>query len=81
MVERKMLCIIIIRLTGKQTDLLAEAAINHKAYRKDKINTSTFDSGLECAQHEVVSKGLDAYIYLARSRHHGSVELMKVPTV
>lgn len=65
MVERKTLYTVIVRLTGKRADLLAEAAITHMIHLKDKVKTITFDNGLEFAQHEVISEGLDTNIYFA----------------
>lgn len=65
MVERKTLYTVIVRLTGKRADLLADAAVENMAWLKDKIKTITFDNGLEFAQHEVIGEGLDADIYFA----------------
>jgi len=47
MVERKTLYTVIVRLTGKRADLLAEAAIESMEHLKDKVKTITFDNGLE----------------------------------
>ncbi|BBL99938.1 hypothetical protein GL2_00130 [Microbulbifer sp. GL-2] len=44
MVERKTLYTVIVRLTGKRSDLLAEAAVSHMVSIKDKIKTITFDN-------------------------------------
>ena len=65
MVERKTLYTVIVRLTGKRADLLAEAAIEHMAHLKDQVKTITFDNGLEFAEHEAISKGLGASVYFA----------------
>jgi IS30 family transposase len=65
MVERKTLYTIIVRLTGKHADLLADAAVSHMESLKAKVKTITFDNGLEFAEHEVISKGLEADIYFA----------------
>lgn len=65
MVERKTLFTVIVRLTGKRADLLAEAAVAHMAHLKDKVKTITFDNGLEFSRHELMAKGLDADIYFA----------------
>lgn len=66
MVERKTLYTIIVRLTGKRADLLADAAIAHMTSIKDKVKTITFDNGLEFAAHEVIASGLEADVYFAR---------------
>jgi len=65
MVERKTLYTVIIRLTGKRADLLAEAAIQGLEPVKDKVNTITLDNGLEFADHEAIVQGLEANIYFA----------------
>ena len=65
MVERKTLYTVIVRLTGKHADLLAEAAVSHMEEIKAKVKTITFDNGLEFAAHEVIAKGLGADIYFA----------------
>ncbi|MFD1218502.1 IS30 family transposase, partial [Microbulbifer celer] len=65
MVERKTLFTVIVRLTGKRADLLADAAVAHMAHLKDKIKTITFDNGLEFSGHEVIARGLGADIYFA----------------
>ena len=65
MVERKTLYTIIVRLTGKRADLLAEAAISHMADIQSKVETITFDNGLEFADHATIAKGLGADIYFA----------------
>jgi IS30 family transposase len=65
MVERKTLYTVIVRLTGKHADLLAEAAVIHMQDIKAKIKTITFDNGLEFSEHERISKGLEADIYFA----------------
>ncbi|WP_143728830.1 IS30 family transposase [Microbulbifer sp. GL-2] len=65
MVERKTLYTVIVRLTGKRSDLLAEAAVSHMVSIKDKIKTITFDNGLEFSGHETIAEGLDAEIYFA----------------
>ena len=65
MVERKTLYTVIIRLTGKHADLLAQAAIKGMKKLKDRIKTITFDNGLEFSEHEKMARGLDADIYFA----------------
>jgi transposase, IS30 family len=65
MVERKTLYTVIMRLTGKQADLLAETAVAGMKQYKDKIRTITLDNGLEFAKHEVIGEGLEADIYFA----------------
>lgn len=65
MVERKTLYTVIIRLTGKHADLLAQAAIAGMKTLKDRIKTITFDNGLEFSEHEKIAQALDADIYFA----------------
>lgn len=65
MVERKTLYTVIVRLTGKRADLLAEAAVLNMQHLKDRVKTITFDNGLEFAGHEAIAEGLGANIYFA----------------
>ena len=65
LVERKTLYTVIARLTGKRADLLATAALNCMSCFKDKVKTITLDNGLEFAEHETISHGLEANIYFA----------------
>ena len=65
MVERKTLFTVIVRLTGKRADLLADSAVAHMAHLRDKVKTITFDNGLEFSGHEVIAKGLGADVYFA----------------
>lgn len=64
-VERKTLYTKMVRLTSKQADLLAEAAIRGLGPVKDKVKTITVDNGLEFASHERIAEGLEADIYFA----------------
>lgn len=65
MVERKTLYTVIVRLTGKRSDLLTAAAVEHMAPLKARIKTITLDNGLEFAGHEEIAKGLETDIYFA----------------
>lgn len=65
MVERKTLYTVIVRLTGKRADLLAEAAIEGMKHLKNRVKTITLDNGLEFARHEAIAEGLEADIYFA----------------
>ena len=65
MVERKTLYTVIVRLTGKRADLLADATIANMAGLKSKIKTITFDNGLEFAEHTKIAQKLGADIYFA----------------
>jgi IS30 family transposase len=65
MVERKALYTVIIRLTGKRADLLAEATIEGMKHLKARVKTITLDNGLEFAKHAVLAEGLEADIYFA----------------
>lgn len=65
LVERKTLYTVIMRLTGKRSDLLAKAAVDGMQYLKSKVKTITFDNGLEFSDHEEIGEGLEARIYFA----------------
>lgn len=65
LVERKTLYTVIIRLTGKHADLLAQAAIAGMSALKDRVETITFDNGLEFSEHEKIAHALGADIYFA----------------
>ncbi|MDO6424924.1 IS30 family transposase [Saccharophagus degradans] len=65
LVERKTLYTVIIRLTGKHADLLAQAAITGMCALKDRVETITFDNGLEFSEHEKIALALNADIYFA----------------
>ena len=65
LVDRKTLYTIIVRLSGKQTDLLAAAAVRAMKPYRSKIKTITFDNGLEFTKHETIAGGLSAKIYFA----------------
>jgi len=65
LVERKTLYTMVIRLTGKRSDLLAMAAVDGLKHLKSKVKTITFDNGLEFAGHAEIGKGLKTDIYFA----------------
>ncbi|MCU7881085.1 MAG: IS30 family transposase, partial [Candidatus Thiodiazotropha sp. (ex Lucinoma aequizonata)] len=65
MLERKALYTVIMRLTSKQSGLLAEAAVAGLKALKSNILTITLDNGLEFADHDIIAQGLDADIYFA----------------
>ncbi len=65
MVERKTLYTVIVKLTGKHADLLADAAIKALRPLKDRMKTITLDNGLEFAGHEKIAKALEVDIYFA----------------
>ncbi|MCU7902257.1 MAG: IS30 family transposase [Candidatus Thiodiazotropha sp. (ex Lucinoma aequizonata)] len=65
MVERKTLYTVIMRLTGKQLGLLAEAAVAGLRALKLNILTITLDNGLEFVDHDIIAQGLDADIYFS----------------
>ncbi len=56
---------VIVKLTGKRADLLADAAITNMAKIKDKIKRITVENGLEFAAHEAITEALAADIYFA----------------
>lgn len=65
LVEHKTLYTIFVRITGKRTDYLAEAAIVNMKPLKHKVNTITLDNGFGFAKHESIEKALDTNIYFA----------------
>lgn len=65
LLERKTLYTIIVKLTGKNAEQLADAAIGAMKHIKDRVKTITFDNGLEFARHEKIAAALDADIYFA----------------
>lgn len=65
LVERKTLYTLIVKLTGKRADLLAEAAIRALTPLKAKVSTITLDNGLEFSAHEVIADAVGADIYFA----------------
>lgn len=65
LVERKSLYTVIVRLSGKHAEPLANAAVKCLKDVADKVLTITFDNGLEFAQHEQIARQLDAKIYFA----------------
>lgn len=72
MVERKTLYTIIVRLTGKRSDLLADAAAMNMQDIKEHVKTITFDNGLEFSDHLTISEGLEADIYFAHPYASGN---------
>lgn len=65
MAERKTLYTVMVRLTNKRADLLAEAAIRELEPLKDKVKTITLDNGLEFSAYETVTERLEAEVYFA----------------
>lgn len=65
LVERKSLYTMMMCLTRKRSDLLAEAAVKGMQELKSKVKTITFDNGLEFADHKTIGEGLEANIYFA----------------
>lgn len=65
LVERKTLFTIIIKLEKKTAKTVVKAAIRHLSSIKHKIKTITLDNGLEFADHERLSKNLEAKIFFA----------------
>lgn len=81
MVERKTLYTVIVRLTGKRSDLLAAAAVEHMAPLRARIKTITFDNGLVFFGHEEIAKGLEADIYFAHQYASWERGINENPTV
>ena len=65
LVERKTLYTVIVRLTGKRADLLADALIAKVGVLHSRVETITFDNGLEFSEHERIAARLKAKIYFA----------------
>ena len=65
LVERKSLYTVIVRLTGKRADLLADVLIERMEEFTDKVKTITFDNGLEFSDHVRMGIALEAKIYFA----------------
>ena len=65
LVERKTLYTIIVRLSGKRADLLAQALITRVDSIKDRFKTLTLDNGLEFAEHEQIAASLKTKVYFA----------------
>lgn len=63
LVERKTLYTVLARLDGKQADLLAQAAVKGMRAHQGQVHTTTFDNGLEFAEHGQIAAGLGADIY------------------
>lgn len=65
LVERKSLFTVIIKLENKTAEAVVKAITRNLSLLKQKVKTITFDNVLEFAEHEVISKNLDAKIYFA----------------
>ena len=65
LVERKTLYTIIVKITGKRADILADNAIEALRPLSDRFKTLTLDNGLEFSAHERISKELGVKIYFA----------------
>lgn len=65
LVERKTLYTIIVPLTGKRADLLADAAIEALKADKQNLLTLTLDNGKEFAEHERMAEELEMQVYFA----------------
>jgi len=63
LVERKILYMVIARLTGKRADRLAKVAIDSIKHLKSRIKTITLDNRLEFVAHDDIAKGLKTDIY------------------
>ncbi|MCU7881963.1 MAG: IS30 family transposase [Candidatus Thiodiazotropha sp. (ex Lucinoma aequizonata)] len=57
MVKRKTLYTVIMRLTGKQSNLLAETAVAGLKALKSNILTISLDNGLKFADHDIIARG------------------------
>ncbi len=65
LVDRKTLYTIIVKLDSKRASEVAKAVVKVLYPLKQRIKTITFDNGLEFAEHEIMSKKLEAQIYFA----------------
>lgn len=65
LVERKTLYTVIVKLSGKRADLLADALIEEMSDIEDRVKTITFDNGLEFSEHERIATNLNCKVYFA----------------
>jgi IS30 family transposase len=65
LVERKTLYTIIVKISGKKTDVLADNMIESVSPIMDRFKTLTLDNGLEFSDHERIAKSLGLRIYFA----------------
>lgn len=65
LVERKTLYTVIMRLSGKHAAPLAQKVIETMKPLAARIDTITFDNGLEFSEHTQIARELDADIYFA----------------
>jgi IS30 family transposase len=65
MVEQKTLYTVIVRLKGKQAELLAKAAVSAMGHLHAKVKIIILVNGLAFANHEDIAKGLGANVYFA----------------
>ena len=65
LVERKTLYTIIVKISGKKADVLADNMIESVSPIMDRFKTLTLDNGLEFSDHERIAKSLSLRIYFA----------------
>ena len=65
LVERKTLYTVIVKISGKKADILADNAIETLKPLSDRFKTLTLDNGLEFAGHERIAEALGVKIYFA----------------
>lgn len=65
LIERNTLYAIAVKLSGKNAEKLAEAAIKALHPIRDQVLTITFDNGLEFAAHDQIASAINADIYFA----------------
>ncbi len=65
LVERNTLYTVIMRLSGKHADPLAQTVIKVMTPRAVRIDIITLENGLEFAEHARVAKELNTAIYFA----------------
>ena len=65
LVERKTLYTIIVKISGKKADVLADNMIESVSPIMDRFKTLTLDNGLEFSDHERIAKSLGLRVYFA----------------
>ena len=65
LVERKTLYTIIVKISGKKADVLADNMIESVSPIMDRFKTLTLDNGLDFSDHERLAKSLSLRVYFA----------------
>jgi IS30 family transposase len=65
LVEKKTLYTIIVKISSKKADVLADNMIESVSPIMDRIKTLTLENGLEFSDHKRIAKSLDLRVYFA----------------